>query len=170
MNWVLYKHKKNFSLKLTRNSSRVFHKHLKKFWKVLHEPRAKSIVNEHTLKRRQKKLLEWVERIVDSFCEEQAIDETASFDNIKDHFHDDFHESFIYIVLTLLFKFLIDKDVAHIVEPRSDNDKKWITWWKQFIEEQEWKKFVNWWTPSLTKSKSGRRWQGLLIQLVGMTV
>ena len=82
-------------------------------------------------------LLEWVKHIVDNFCKEQDIDERASYDNIKYHFHDDFHESFICTVPTLLFKFLIDKGVAHIgeprpllieprpmlVEPRFDNDK-----------------------------------------------
>ena len=76
-------------------------------------------------------LSEWVENIIDNFCEEQAIDETTSYDNIKDHFHDDFHENFLCTILTLLFKFLIDKGVAHIVEPRpplfeprSDTDRK----------------------------------------------
>ena len=95
-------------------------------------------------------LLEWVEQIVDDFCEEQAIDERASFDNIKDHFHNDFHESFLCTVSTLLFKFLIGKGITHIVEPRtqlvepkSNNDKKWISRWKKFIKNQEWKKFVN---------------------------
>ena len=95
-------------------------------------------------------LLEWVKQIVDDFCEEQTIDKRASFDNIKDHFHDDFHESFLCIVPTLLFRFLIDKGVADIVEPRRplvkprfDNDKKWISRWKQFIENQGLRKFVD---------------------------
>ena len=96
----------------------------------------------HTLKNGNKtNLSEWVEHIVDNFCEEQAIDERASFDNIKYNFHDDFHERFLCTVSTLLFKFIIDKSVAQIVEPRpplieprSDNDKN-------LIEEQEWKKF-----------------------------
>ena len=63
-------------------------------------------------------LSKWVEHIVNNFCEEQTINETVSFDNIKDHFHNDFHERFPCKILTLLFKFLIDKGVAHIVEPR----------------------------------------------------
>ena len=78
-------------------------------------------------------LSEWVENIIDNFCEEQAIDERALYDNIKDHFHDDFHESFLCTILTLLFKFLIDKGVAHIVRPRPplvkprfDTDKKLV--------------------------------------------
>jgi hypothetical protein len=94
-------------------------------------------------------LSEWVENIVDNFCEEQAIDERASYDSVKDHFHDDFHKSFLCTILTLLFKFLIDKGVAHIVElrpplvePRSDTDRNRVSWWKQFVEEQQWKKFI----------------------------
>ena len=94
-------------------------------------------------------LSKWVEQIVDNFCEEQAIDERTSFDNIKNHFHDDFHESFLCTVLTLLFKFLIDKGITHIVkprpplvEPRFDNDIKRISRWEKFIENQEWKQFV----------------------------
>ena len=76
-------------------------------------------------------LLEWVEQIVNDFCEEQAIDEKASFESRKDHFDDDFHEIFLCTVLTLLFIFPINKGIAHIIEPRppliepiSDNDKK----------------------------------------------
>jgi hypothetical protein len=94
-------------------------------------------------------LSEWVENIVEIFCKEQAIDKRASYDIIKDHFHDDFHESFLCTIPTLLFKFLIDKGVAHIVEPRpplveprSDTDRKKVSPWKQFVEEQQWKKFV----------------------------
>ena len=94
-------------------------------------------------------LSEWVKNIIDNFCEEQAIDERTSYDNIKDRFHEDFHELFLCTILTLLFKFLIDKDVAHIVEPRpplveprSDTDRKRVSRWKQFVEEQQWKQFV----------------------------
>ena len=93
----------------------------------------------------RKKLSEWVEQIVDDFCKEQAIDERASFDNIKNSFHNDFHESFLCTVLTLLFKFLMDKGVSHIIEPRPplvkprfDNDKKRISRWEKFVENQEW--------------------------------
>ena len=76
-------------------------------------------------------LSEWVENIIDKFCEEQAIDERTSYDSIKDRFHDDFHESFLCTIPSLLFKFLIDKGVVHsveprppLVEPRSDRDRK----------------------------------------------
>ena len=59
----------------------------------------------------------WDEQIVDNFYEGQAKDERTSFDNIKSHVHDDFHESFLCTIPTLLFKFFIDKGIAHIVEP-----------------------------------------------------
>ena len=105
----------------------------------------------HTLRNdRRTNLSEWFKHIVDNFCEEQAIDEKVPFDSIKDHFHDDFHEICLLTVPTLLFKFLIDKGVSHIFEPRtpliepiSDNDKKRISRWKQFIEKQELKKFID---------------------------
>ena len=61
---------------------------------------------------------EWFEQIVYEFCEEQAIDKRDSFDNVKIHFHDELHESFICTIPTLLFKFLINKGLSHIVEPR----------------------------------------------------
>ena len=94
-------------------------------------------------------LSEWVEQIVDNFCEEQAIDERDSFVSIKNRFHDEFHERFLCTIPTLLFKILIDNDVAHIIEPRpplvepqSDNNIKRISRWEKFVENQEWKQFV----------------------------
>ena len=62
-------------------------------------------------------LSEWDKKIVVDFCEEQAIEQRTSFDDIKNCFHNDLHEHFLCTIPTLLFKFLIDKGVAHIVEP-----------------------------------------------------
>lgn len=45
-------------------------------------------------------LSEWDEQIVDRFCEEQAINERVSFDNVKSLFHDDLHERSICTILT----------------------------------------------------------------------
>ena len=94
-------------------------------------------------------LSEWAEQTVDDFYEEQAIDKRASFNNIKSHFHNDFHESFLCTIPTLLFKFLIDKGVAHIietqpplVETRSNNNRERIRRWEKFVKNQEWKQFV----------------------------
>ena len=72
----------------------------------------------HTLRNSGRtNLSEWAEQIVDEFCEEQAIDERASFNNIKSRFHGDFHKIFPCTIPTFLFKFLIEKGIAHIVEP-----------------------------------------------------
>ena len=94
-------------------------------------------------------LLEWAEQIVDDFCKEQAIDKRASFDNIKSRFHDDFHESFLYTIPTLIFKFLIYKGVAHIVEHQpplveawSNNGRECIKRWEKFMKNREWKKLI----------------------------
>ena len=54
----------------------------------------------------------------DNFCEEQAIEECTLFDDVKYRFHDYQNYSFLCTIPTLLFKFLIDKGVAHIVEPQ----------------------------------------------------
>ena len=63
-------------------------------------------------------LSEWFKRIADEFCEEQAIEERVSIDNIKERFYTDLIEQFLFSLLTLLFRFLIDKGAGHIVEPR----------------------------------------------------
>ena len=91
-------------------------------------------------------LSKWVEQIVDRFCKEQDIDERDSFDNIKSHFHDNLHAIFLCTISTLIFKFLINKRIAHIVEPRpplvepqSNKDREHIKRWEKFIKNQEWK-------------------------------
>ena len=113
----------------------------------------------HTLRNDERtNLSEWVEQIVDDFCEEQAINERASFDNIKNSLHNDFHKIFLYTVPTFLFKFLIDKGVAQIVEPRpplveprSDNDRECISRWEKFIQKQRVEKFCRLMNPIVGK-------------------
>ena len=63
-------------------------------------------------------LFEWFEKIVDELCQEQAVEERVSVEIIEERFYTEFTEQFIYSLLTLLFKFLIDRGVGHIVEPR----------------------------------------------------
>lgn len=63
-------------------------------------------------------LSKWFTKIIDEFCEDKAIKEKTSFNEIKSRFHDDFHEICFCIVPTLLFKFLINEGVAYIAEPR----------------------------------------------------
>ena len=62
-------------------------------------------------------LSEWFEKIIDEFCEEQPIEERTSVESIQKKFDTDLTEQFLCSLLTLLFKFLIEKGVSHIVEP-----------------------------------------------------
>ena len=63
-------------------------------------------------------LSEWFEKIADDFCEEQGVEDRNSVEIVKDKFYIDLTEQFLCSLLTLLFKFLIEKGVGHIVEPR----------------------------------------------------
>ena len=62
-------------------------------------------------------LLEWFEKIADDFCEEQAVEDRTSVETVKEKFYTDLTEQFLCSLPTLLFKFLIEKGVGHIVEP-----------------------------------------------------
>ena len=82
-------------------------------------------------------MLEWAKQIVNEFYKEQAIDKRGSFNNVKIFFHNDLHEIFICTILTFIFKFLINKGVANIIEPRpplvdpwSYNDWEHIKRWE----------------------------------------
>ena len=55
---------------------------------------------------------EWFEKIVDKFCEEQAVEERTSVKTIKKKFYTDLTEQFLCSLPTLLFKFLIEKGVG----------------------------------------------------------
>ena len=63
-------------------------------------------------------LSEWFKKIADEFCEEQAIEERTLVETIQKKFYIDLTEQLLCSLLTLLFKFLIEKGVGHIVEPR----------------------------------------------------
>ena len=63
-------------------------------------------------------LSEWFENITDEFCEEQAIEERTSVETIQKKFYTDLTKQFLCSLPTLLFKFLIENRVGHIVEPR----------------------------------------------------
>ena len=64
-------------------------------------------------------LSKWFKKIVDDFCEEQAVEDRTSVETVKDKFYIDLTEQFLCSLPTLLFKFLIEKGVGHIVEPLS---------------------------------------------------
>ena len=61
---------------------------------------------------------EWFEKITDEFCEEQVMEERTLVESIQKRFYTDLTEQFLFSLSTLLFKFLIEKGVGHIVEPR----------------------------------------------------
>src|SRR5712692_9701213 len=63
-------------------------------------------------------LSEWCEKIADNFCEEQAVEDRTSVETVKAKFYTDFTEQFLCSLPTLLFKFLIENRIGHIVEPR----------------------------------------------------
>ena len=61
---------------------------------------------------------EWFEKIVDDFCDEKAVEERTSVETVKEKFYIDLTEQFLCSLPNLLFKFLIEKGVAHIVKPQ----------------------------------------------------
>ena len=96
-------------------------------------------------------LSEWFENITDEFCEEQAMKERTLVESIQKRFYTDLIEQFLYSLPTLLFKFLIEKGVGHIVEPRPSLCKpppnsNWVEKhkrWEKFITEREWEYFLS---------------------------
>ena len=96
-------------------------------------------------------LLEWFEKIVDDFCEEQAVEDRTSVETVKEIFYTDFTEQFLCSLPTLLFKFLIENGVGHIVEPRPSlceppSNTNWVEKqkkWEKFIAEREWEYFLS---------------------------
>jgi hypothetical protein len=61
-------------------------------------------------------LHEWVERIVEDYITEQAIEDRTSLDTIKDKFYTELHDGFLCTIPRLLHKFLLDKGIGDIVE------------------------------------------------------
>ena len=89
---------------------------------------------------------EWIEKIADEFCEEQAVEERTSVETIKKKFYTDLTEQFLCSLPTFLFKFLIDKRVGHIVKARPSLhglsiNPNWVEKqkrWEKIIAEREW--------------------------------
>ena len=94
---------------------------------------------------------EWFEKITDEFCEEQAVEDRTSVETIKKKFYTNLTKQFLCSLPTLLFKFLIDKGVGHIVEPRPSLRKPPLNpnWaekqkrWEKFIAKREWEYFLS---------------------------
>ena len=96
-------------------------------------------------------LSEWFEKITYDFYEEQAVEDRTSVETVKEKFYTDLIEQFMCSLLTLLFKFLIEKGAGRIVEPRPSlhelpSNSNWAEKqrkWKKFIEEREWEYFLS---------------------------
>ena len=94
---------------------------------------------------------EWFEKIVDNFYEEQAVEDRTLVETVKEKFYTDLAEQFLCSLPTFLFKFLIEKGVAHIVEPRPslhelETNSNWAEKqrkWEEFITEREWEYFLS---------------------------
>ena len=92
---------------------------------------------------------EWFEKITDEFCEEQAVEDRTSVETVKKKFYTNLTEQFLCSLLTLFFKFLIEKGVGHIVEPRpslhgpplNPNWEEKQRRWEKFIAKREWEYF-----------------------------
>ena len=90
------------------------------------------------------------EKITNEFCEEQYVEERVSVESIEKRFYTDFIEQFLCSLLTLLFKFLIEKRVGHIVEPHKSlqeppPNSNWVEKqkkWEKFISKREWDYFL----------------------------
>ena len=167
MNWVLCKQKQKISQKLTKKSFRAFHNQSKNYWKVVHEPTTTSTIDAHALKWWKNQLIRvgWTnsQRLL-----RRTSDRWESF--LRQHqksLSQRLSQKFSLHNATFLFKLFIDKGISHIVkcrpplvEPRSNNDRECIRWWEKFVKNQEWKKFVEEWTPSSTKNKLSQRLGG----------
>ena len=94
---------------------------------------------------------EWFEKTADDFYEEQAVEDRTFLETVKEKFYTDFTKQFLCSLPTLLFKFLIEKGVAHIVEPQpslhelptNSNWAKKQRKWENFIAEREWEYFLS---------------------------
>ena len=82
-------------------------------------------------------LTEWVESICKEFCEDEAAETYSSLQSIESQFFSDLHDSFFCLLPVLLHKFLIEKGVAHIVEPRPLLGRRPNTNWEE--RERAWK-------------------------------
>ena len=103
------------------------------------------------IQRGRTNLSEWFEKIVDEFCEEQAVEERNSVETIQNKFYTYLTEQFLCSLPTLLFKFLIEKGVGPIVEPRpllhelrkNTNRAKKQKKWEKFVAKREWEYFLS---------------------------
>ena len=62
-------------------------------------------------------LCEWCEKLDHDFIQENSIEEFVFVDELKKIFYNNLTDQFPCALLTIMFKFLIDKGVGHIFEP-----------------------------------------------------
>ena len=78
------------------------------------------------------------------------MEERVSIESIEKRFYNDFTEHFLCSLPNILSKFLIDRGVAHIVEPHpslielpsNTNWAKKKKAWENFTAEREWEYFL----------------------------
>jgi len=61
-------------------------------------------------------LHDWIERFIEDYILEQAVEDQTSLDKIKEKFYTKLHDGFFCTVPTLLHKFLLNKGVSDIVK------------------------------------------------------
>lgn len=86
-------------------------------------------------------LNKWVERIVEDYIEDQAVEYRESVQTIKNKFYMELHDGFLCTVRSLLHKFLLDKGIGDIVEyrPPLKNPPPNSNWQKR---QEEWEVFL----------------------------
>ena len=99
----------------------------------------------------RRNLSECFEKITNDFCEEQAVEDRTSVETVKEKFYTDLTEQFLCFLPTLLFKFLVEKGVGHIIQPRPSlhelsSNSNWAEKQrksKKFIAERKWEYFLS---------------------------
>ena len=86
-------------------------------------------------------MLEWFEKIADDFYEEQEVEDRTLVEIVTEKFYTNLTEQFLCSLPTLLFKFLIEKGVGHIVEPRPSLHELPSNYnWAE--KQRKWEKFI----------------------------
>ena len=79
----------------------------------------------------RKKLYEWLEKVCNNLCEDQAIEDQTSLEEVERKFYIDPQEGLVCPIPTLLYKFLIENGSVQKVEPRSPLGTPTSTNWKK---------------------------------------
>ena len=93
----------------------------------------------------------WFVKIAYEYIEDKGVEERVLVESIEKIFYIDFSEKFLCLLPTLLFKFIIDRGVGHIVKPHPSlielpSNTNWVKKqkeWEKIIAEREWEYFLN---------------------------